>query len=68
MILKITDDCMSCGMCADECPTYAITPAERKGGYAQYQIDTDKCVGCMNCMDICPANAITKIREKQDGN
>ena len=58
--MRITDDCMSCGMCSEECPVNAIGPEDRNGkaGYVKYVIDTDKCVECGNCIDICPANAV----------
>ena len=58
--MKITDDCMSCGMCAEACPMEAIQPGERSRGYAQYVIDHDKCVNCGMCVEVCPAEAIVE--------
>ena len=57
--MRITDDCMSCGMCSEECPADAIYPGERVGNsYAKYEIDTDLCVECGNCVEVCPGDAI----------
>jgi ferredoxin len=54
----ITDDCISCGLCAEECSFNAII-YDKSGGYAQAHILEDKCVNCGNCLTIdCPADAI----------
>ena len=52
MAYKISDDCISCGACAAECPVEAI--AESDGKYA---IDADKCIECGACADTCPVGA-----------
>ncbi len=49
----ITDACISCGACADECPMSIITPGE-----TQYVIDQDACIDCAACVDSCPTEAI----------
>ena len=56
--MKITEDCMSCGQCAEVCRNEAIQM--KKGqGYKQYTIDKDKCFNCGRCLDAdCPAGAI----------
>lgn len=48
----ITDDCVGCGTCVEECPNNAIKEAEDK-----YEI-TEDCVECGNCVEVCPTNAI----------
>ena len=53
MAYVITDECVSCGSCADECPNEAISERDRK-----YVIDPDKCVDCGTCADECPNDAI----------
>jgi ferredoxin len=49
----ITDDCISCGTCADECAVGAISEGDGK-----YVIDTDTCAECGACTDACASNAI----------
>jgi len=55
MAYKITDDCISCGACADECPVSAISE-----GRGKYEIDASACTECGACADACPNNAIVK--------
>ena len=52
MAYKISDDCISCGACAENCPVEAI--AEGDGVYV---IDADKCIDCGACADSCPVEA-----------
>lgn len=56
--MKITDDCISCGACADICPADAIT--FNRGNYGQAVIDKRKCKSCEICIDYCPADAIRR--------
>ena len=61
-MIKITDDCMSCGICLDECPAGAIEIKNDTAGYAQAEINQDKCKGCKICLNVgCPADAIVEI-------
>ncbi|MDR2541995.1 MAG: 4Fe-4S binding protein [Treponema sp.] len=53
MAYKITDACVSCGVCVSECPLDAIS--EKDG---QYIIDADACTDCGVCVGSCPADAI----------
>lgn len=52
MAYKISDDCISCGACAGECPVSAISEGDGK-----YVIDADTCVDCGSCADVCPVGA-----------
>ncbi len=52
MAYKISDDCISCGACAAECPVEAISEGDSK-----YVIDEDACISCGNCADVCPVGA-----------
>ncbi|MBQ7637305.1 MAG: 4Fe-4S binding protein [Clostridia bacterium] len=52
MAFKITDDCISCGACAAECPVEAISEGDDK-----YVINEDVCIDCGNCADVCPVGA-----------
>lgn len=52
MAFKITDECISCGACAAECPVNAITE-----GADKYEIDADACIDCGNCAAVCPVGA-----------
>ena len=49
---KISDECISCGACASECPVDAISEGDGK-----YVIDADKCIECGACADACPVGA-----------
>jgi ferredoxin len=53
MAHTITDDCLSCGACASECPIEAISE-----GQGKYEIDSAKCSDCGSCAGVCPADAI----------
>ncbi len=52
MAYKISEECISCGSCAAECPVSAISEGDGK-----YVIDADKCVECGACADTCPVGA-----------
>lgn len=52
MAYKISDDCISCGACAAECPVEGI-----KEGNDKYVIDADVCIECGNCANVCPVGA-----------
>ena len=49
----ITDECLSCGSCAAQCPAEAIDM-----GDLHYEIDPEKCLECGSCAAQCPAEAI----------
>ena len=52
MAHKISDECISCGACADTCPVNAISQ-----GDTQYQIDESACIECGACAGACPVGA-----------
>ena len=52
MAYAISDDCISCGACAADCPVEAISE-----GDGTYVIDAGTCIDCGNCADVCPVGA-----------
>ena len=44
MAYQITDACVKCGSCAEQCPVEAISEGEDK-----YVINPDVCVSCGSC-------------------
>ena len=55
MAYVITDECVSCGSCASECPVEAISE-----GDSHYEINPDVCVECGTCASVCPNEAISE--------
>jgi ferredoxin len=53
--MVITDDCIECGSCLDECPNRAI-----REGDGKYMVDGALCSECQGCLDICPNGAIVE--------
>ena len=51
----INENCISCGLCAANCPVDCITEGDGK-----YVIDQDKCVQCGTCQMNCPADGVTR--------
>ena len=52
MAFKISDECISCGACASECPVSCISEGDDK-----FVINADECISCGNCADVCPVGA-----------
>ena len=52
MAYVISEDCIACGTCIDECPSEAISAGDI------YSINTDACTECGTCADVCPKEAI----------
>lgn len=50
----ITDDCVACGTCLEECPSGAIKEGEDK------YVITEDCTECGNCVEVCPTGAIVE--------
>ncbi len=52
MAFKISDDCISCGACAEGCPVNCISEGDDK-----YVINAEECISCGACADACPVGA-----------
>ena len=53
MAYVITDECLSCGSCAAQCPAEAISMVD-----LHYEINQDACLQCGSCAAQCPAEAL----------
>jgi len=59
MALLITEECINCALCPEECPNEAIFM-----GSDIYQINADKCTECVgqydepSCASVCPIECI----------
>ena len=54
MAYKISEECISCGSCVNDCPVEAISV-----GDTQYIINEESCVDCGACSGSCPVDAIS---------
>ena len=52
MAYKITDKCISCGACAQQCPVGCIDQGDER-----YVIDPNQCIECGTCAGVCPVEA-----------
>lgn len=52
MAYVISDECVACGACVEECPVSAISEAEGK-----FVVDADTCISCGACEGVCPVSA-----------
>lgn len=56
MAYFISDDCVSCGTCLENCPAEAI-----REGEVHFEIDPEKCAECGTCFENCPVKAIKEV-------
>ncbi len=67
MSLIITDECIACDACRDECPNIAI-----EEGDPIYLIDSDMCTECVGsydepqCIEVCPVDCIILDVDNQE--
>ncbi|EJP4819176.1 4Fe-4S binding protein [Campylobacter upsaliensis] len=74
MAVKITDSCIACGSCIDECPVSAIVDdANNPGGEDRYYVYSNKCVECVGhndqpaCANACPTDGCIVWSEVASG-
>jgi len=67
MALMITDECIACDACREECPTMAITEDE-----PYYIINFERCTECVGdydepaCISVCPVDCIIPDEENSE--
>ena len=67
MSLMITDECIACDACREECPNIAI-----EEGDPIYIIDSDQCTECVGsfdepqCIEVCPVDCIVLDPDNQE--
>ena len=59
MSYVITEECIACGSCENDCPVQAISEGDDR-----YVIDSKLCTNCGSCADQCPVEAIVPEEEK----
>ena len=67
MSLLITDECIACDACREECPNTAI-----EEGDPIYLIESDMCTECVGsfdepqCIEVCPVDCIIVDPDNQE--
>ncbi len=61
MAYKITEECINCVVCVDECEQGAIHYDE---SIDLHVIDPDKCDDCGSCAEVCPVDCCVPIEEE----
>lgn len=54
----VDSSCIDCPVCANVCPTQAITRELKPEGGVQLLLNLAACTGCMACLHSCPPSAI----------
>jgi ferredoxin len=63
MSYLITDNCITCHACCEDCPTGAISEGDY---YEPSKINAELCTECVGyfdepaCLEVCPTNAIIR--------
>ncbi|AET67518.1 4Fe-4S protein [Desulfosporosinus orientis DSM 765] len=60
-----SENCVSCGLCAEKCQIQAIALADQADGETLPVLNSDLCIGCGVCADACPSGALTMIRREE---
>ena len=55
--------CTGCGLCARDCPAFALELERRGRGRFRLVHHRDRCAYCGQCADSCPQGAITLVSE-----
>ena len=56
-------DCVSCGRCADICPTGALFTRERE--LTDWHLDTSRCIFCADCVEVSPPVALARTHASE---
>lgn len=67
-VLFNKDQCKSCSLCINVCPTNIIFLSEYingKGYRPAGVVDQEGCISCAKCAQICPDSVITVYRPKK---
>ena len=59
--LAVASTCIGCGMCAQFCPTGALSLAEGGDSQVALQFDSSRCTACGLCQRVCFKHAITEL-------
>lgn len=59
----VDNTCIDCPVCANVCPTEAITRNLQPDGGVQLLLNLSACTGCMGCLRSCPPQAMHEQRQ-----
>ncbi len=55
---RVTDTCITCGLCDNSCPFDGIKDGLSERGFPKMLIQPQLCKGCQLCVPFCPLGAI----------